>query len=240
MGILRVGVSGMKKRLDQWLANLGYCSRGDARGFLKAHCVEVHGERAKNAAEKVEADWVRVDGEELDFPGGIFVMMNKPAGFTCSHDAREGRLVYELLPERWRRRNPVVTSVGRLDKETSGLLLLTDLSERVHFFTSPKNKVPKRYVARLDKAPRADAAEVFSSGSLLLDGEERACAPAELRWLDERVAEVVLTEGRYHQVRRMFAAVGATVMELERVGFGKLELGDLKRGEWRVVGTEEI
>ena len=141
--------------------------------------------------------------------------------------------MHDLLPERWRRRHPVVTTVGRLDKDTSGLLLLTDLSPLVHRLTSPRHKVPKVYRATLAADLPADAGAVFASGRLVLAGETDPCAPAELAVLGPREAQVTLTEGRYHQVRRMLAAVGCEVVTLHRERFGPLALGDLAPGAWR-------
>jgi 16S rRNA pseudouridine516 synthase len=160
-------------------------------------------------------------------------MLHKPVGLVCSHDEREGPSVYSLLPERWRRRNPVVTSVGRLDKDTSGLLLLTDQSPLVHRLTSPKHKVPKVYRATVDADLSSDLVSLFAGGTLKLAGEEQPCAPAELRLLSPREAELTLIEGRYHQVRRMFSACGINVVTLHRARFGELELGELPPGQWR-------
>src|SRR5687767_10610568 len=114
------------RRLDQLLSNLGYCSRREARAWIADGRVTVRGEPADDVSQKAHAADVRVDGEPLDHPDGLLLLLHKPVGLVCSHDEREGASVYSLLPERWRRRNPVVTSVGRLDKDTSGLLLLTD------------------------------------------------------------------------------------------------------------------
>jgi 16S rRNA pseudouridine516 synthase len=160
-------------------------------------------------------------------------MLHKPTGLVCSHDAREGPTVYSLLPPRWQRRNPVITSVGRLDKETSGLLLLTDQSPLVHRLTSPKHKVPKVYRATVDRDLSPELIPLFARGTLLLAGEKTPCAPAELCIRSAREAELTLTEGRYHQVRRMFSAQGTTVLTLHRERFGPLALGDVPRGEWR-------
>ncbi len=160
-------------------------------------------------------------------------MLHKPAGRVCSHDPGEGPSVYGLLPERWQRRNPPVASVGRLDKETTGLLLLTDRSALVHRLTSPKHKVAKVYRATLDRDLPAGIEEVFAGGACLLEGETTPCAPATLRRIGPREAEVTLTEGRYHQVRRMFASQGCGVTDLHRSRLGHLELGDLPVGCWR-------
>lgn len=221
------------RRLDQLLANLGYCSRREAPGWGKAGRVTVNGTAVTDTARKADPAMVRVDGEPLDHPDGLLLLLHKPLGLVCSHDEREGPNVYSLLPPRWRDRNPPVTSIGRLDKETSGLLLLTDQSPLVHRLTSPKHKVPKTYRATLDAEPATDLETVFAAGTLQLEGEDRPCAPAELRRLGEREVEVVLTEGRYHQVRRMFAACGRTVLALHRTRFGSLELGDLQPSQWR-------
>ena len=231
------------RRLDQLLASLGYCSRSEARAFVRARNVTAGARALKDCSEKVSAAEVRVDGEPLDHPGGILVALNKPPGLVCSHDPREGPSVYSLLPPRWRARNPRVTSVGRLDKETSGLILLTDQTALVHQLTSPRRKVPKVYRATLDKPPAPGAVAAFASGALMLDGETEPCAPARLRMLDAggaaapgapvAVAEVTLTEGRYHQVRRMFASQGCSVLALHREKFGDLDLRGIEPGKYR-------
>jgi len=221
------------RRVDQLLANLGYCSRRESRAWVADGRVTVAGQIADDFGQKADPADVRVDGEPLDHPGGILLLLHKPVGLVCSHDGREGPDVYSLIPERWRRRNPVVTSIGRLDKETSGLLLLTDQSPLVHRLTSPKHKVPKVYRATVDRDLAPELVAQFASGTLLLEGEDTPCAPAELKLLTPREAEVTLTEGRYHQVRRMFAATGATVLTLHRGRFGPLDLGGLPAGQWR-------
>ena len=221
------------RRLDQLLANLGYGSRRQARSWVEGGRVTVAGRVADDAGDKAEAADVRFDGEPLDHPEPLLLLVHKPVGLVCSHDEREGPNVYSLLPERWRLRNPPVTSIGRLDKDTSGLLLLTDITPLVHRLTSPRHKVPKVYRATLDRDLPPGLAERFASGTLLLEGEDAPCAPAAFTALGPREAELTLTEGRYHQVRRMFAATGATVLTLHRARFGDLELGDLAPGQWR-------
>lgn len=221
------------RRLDQFLASLGYCSRREARAWIDDGRVTVGDQLADDVSRKAEPADVRVDGEPLDHPNGLLLLLHKPTGLVCSHDEREGPNVYSLLPERWLRRNPVVTSVGRLDKDTSGLLLLTDQSPLVHRLTSPKHKVPKVYRATVDRDLSPDLVTLFASGTLMLAGEEHPCAPAVLRIVSAREAELTLIEGRYHQVRRMFSAVGANVLTLHRERFGDLALGDLPAGQWR-------
>lgn len=220
------------RRLDQWLANLGYCSRREARAWIDANRVTVFDRIADYPGQKAKSETVRVDGEPLDHPDGLLLLLHKPLGLVCSHDEREGPNVYSLLPPRWLNRNPVVTSVGRLDKDTSGLLLLTDQSELVHRLTSPKHKVPKVYVATVDKPLSEDLITLFGSGTLLLSGEKDPCEPAVLRILNPTTGELTLTEGRYHQVRRMFASQGYEVTALHRSRFGQWELGELAPGTW--------
>jgi 16S rRNA pseudouridine516 synthase len=221
------------RRIDQLLASLGYCSRSDARSWVAAGAVTVHGKGVDDPSTKAWPADVQVDGEPLDHPDGLLLLLNKPTGLVCSHDLSEGPNVYSLLPPRWRQRNPQVTSVGRLDKDTSGLLLLTDQTALVHRLTSPKHKVPKVYRATLDRDAPENAAAVFAAGTLILDNEKTPCLPAALSLLSPREAELTLTEGRYHQVRRMFAAVGCTVVTLRRTRFGDLDLRDVAEGTWR-------
>lgn len=223
----------MPRRIDQILANLGYCSRREARDWIDGERVMVGEKIATDASVKVREADVRVDGGPLDHPDGILLLLHKPLGLVCSHDEREGPNVYQLLPERWRRRNPIVTSIGRLDKDTSGLILLTDQSELVHRLTSPKHKVPKVYRATLSRDISSDLIPLFSSGTLLLSGEKTPCAPAELKIISPREAELTLIEGRYHQVRRMFASQGNEVLALHRTRFGHLDLADIAAGQWR-------
>lgn len=225
----------MRRRLDQILANLGYCTRSEARAFLKTHAVtsRATGAAFRNAAEKTLPSDVLVDGEPLDHPDGILVALNKPTGLVCSHDPREGPNVYSLLPERWRKRNPQVTSIGRLDKDTSGLILLTDQTALVHRLTSPKHKVPKVYRATVARPVPPETVELFASGTLVLDGETEPCLPAQLRILNLNTVELTLVEGRYHQVRRMLASQGSEVLALHRERFGSLDIEGIAPGEFR-------
>ena len=221
------------RRLDQLLANLGYCSRREAKGWIDQGRVTLSGQRATDPGERVHAGDVCVDGEALDRPDGLLLMLHKPLGLVCSHEAREGPNVYGLLPARWQRRNPAVTSVGRLDKATSGLLLLTDQTPLVHRLTSPKHKVAKVYRVTVDRDLDPSLVPLFASGTLALSGEPAPCGPAQLELVDDRTARLTLHEGKYHQVRRMFASQGWEVLALHRERFGQLELGDLPAGQWR-------
>jgi 16S rRNA pseudouridine516 synthase len=150
-------------------------------------------------------------------------------------------LVYDLLPGRWRARDPAISTVGRLDKDTSGLLLLTDDGDLLHRIISPRRHVAKRYLATLARPLEGHEAGRFASGELMLEGEDKPLAPAVLEPLSEVTARLIVTEGRYHQVRRMFAAVGNHVEALHRDRIGGLELpADLEPGSFRLMTPEQI
>lgn len=220
-------------RTDALLSRFGYCSRREVAQWLKRGRVTRNGAPIKSPSEKVEPEEVLIDGEPVEFPHGIYIALNKPLGCTCSHK-EEGELVYDLLPPQWLSRNPVVNTVGRLDKETSGLLLLTDDGAFEHAQTSPKRHVPKVYSFTTTAPIPAEAVALFASGELMLDGERTPCLPAELVITGEQSGRLTLHEGRYHQVRRMLASVGAPVDTLERIEIGPLKLADLnlEPGEW--------
>jgi 16S rRNA pseudouridine516 synthase len=207
---------------------------------LKAGRVTVGGEIIKDPSEKVFIADLLVDGEPVDHPDGILVMLHKPAGLVCSREEREGPNVYSLLPERWSRRNPPITSVGRLDKETTGLLLITDQGELVQRWTSPRHKVTKRYEVVTDRELEPGLVPLFASGSLRLPDESEPCLPAALEITGACSAHLDLVEGRYHQVRRMFASQGFRVVALHRSRFGQLDLGGLPPGQWREVPAAAI
>ena len=226
-------------KLVKTIANLGYGSRKDvARMFREGRITDAAGEVLYADDAPAHGD-VHVDGEPLDPPQGLALMLHKPVGYTCS-TRDPGRIVYDLLPPRFRLRSPLLSTVGRLDRDTSGLLLLTDDGALLHRITAPKAKLAKRYEATLDADLRGDEAALFASGTLQLESEDSPLAPAILEVADARHATLVLTEGRYHQVRRMFAAVGNHVSALHRSQVGGLVLGDLAPGEWRALAAEEL
>lgn len=220
-------------RTDALLSRFGYCSRREVAQWLKRGRVTRMGEAVKSPSEKVEPGEVLVDGEPVQFPNGLYIALNKPLGCTCSHK-EEGELVYDLLPAQWLRRNPAVNTVGRLDKETSGLLLLTDDGAFEHAQTSPKRHVPKVYAFTTAAPVPQEAVAQFASGEFMLQGERTPCLPAELELLSDCAGRLTLHEGRYHQVRRMLAAVGAPVTRLTRTAIGPLKLADLNLApaEW--------
>lgn len=225
----------MLRRLDQILASLGHGSRREVRELIVHRRVTVAGMVERDPGAKVNPAEVLLDGAPLEFPDGIFVAFHKPAGCVCSHDTREGQRVYDLLPPRWLARNPAVTSVGRLDRDTTGLLLITDDTVLVHRLTSPKRHVEKVYEATLDREPEPRLVGEFAGGMLLLEEEDKPCAPAALVLRGGCEVELTLTEGRFHQVKRMFAHFGYEVLRLHRSRFGEYTLGGLAPGQWREV-----
>ncbi len=232
-------------RLDKLLANLGYGSRREIQGLARAGAIRLDGAALADAGDRIALDAdlpdrLTVDGARLDPLPGLCLMLHKPLGVTCSHK-EAGPLVYGLLPERWRRRDPPLSTVGRLDKETSGLLLLTDDGALLHRIISPKAHVAKRYRVTLDRPLTGTEAAVFASGSLMLEGEERPLLPVRLDIEDATHCAVTLTEGRYHQVRRMFAAIGNHVTALHRDRVGGLDLpADLAAGAYRVMTAADV
>lgn len=232
-------------RLDKLLANMGYGSRRDIQALARLGAVTLDGKALSKADERIKLspdlpERMLVDGRPLDPLPGVALMMHKPVGVTCSHK-EAGELVYGLLPSRWRMRDPALSTVGRLDKDTSGLLLLTDDGDLLHRIISPKRHVAKRYVATLARPLRGDEGEIFAAGDLMLEGEEKPLAPAALEPLGDTVARLTITEGRYHQVRRMFAAVGNHVEALHRDRIGGLDLpADLEPGRYRIMGEADL
>ena len=223
------------RRLDQLLSSLGYCSRRESVRFLDEGRVKVAGETAERGDQRVDPAQVTVDDEPLEGVDGLLVMLNQPVGYACTHSEREKPTIYELLPTRWLERNPVVTSIGRLDKDTSGLILITDQGSLVQRYTSPKSDIEKIYLAEVDRDLDPALIEVFARGDLMLHGEDKPCLPARLEIVSSRTARLSITEGRYHQVRRMFASQEWEVLKLHRERFGPHELDDLKPGEWRML-----
>lgn len=226
-------------KLLKLISNLGYGSRKEVMAMFRAGRVtDEHGE-VLYADDKVEHASVRLDGEPLDPPFPLTLMLHKPAGYTCS-TSDPGAIVYELLPYRFQLRSPLLSFVGRLDRDTTGLLLMTDDGALLHKIVSPKSKLEKVYEATLARDLRGDEERIFASGRLKLESEKTPLAPAKLEVLGPRQARVTVTEGRYHQVRRMFAAVGNHVEQLHRSRIGGLALGDLQEGKWRRLTGQDL
>jgi 16S rRNA pseudouridine516 synthase len=226
-------------KLLKLIANLGYGSRKEVAAMFRAGRITDATGEVLYADDKVAHADIRIDGAALDPAAGLALMLHKPVGYTCS-TRDPGRIVYDLLPPRFRLRSPLLSTVGRLDRDTSGLLLLTDDGALLHRIVSPRAHLPKLYEATLAHDLRGDEAALFASGSLQLESENTPLAPAQLDVVDPRHARLTLTEGRYHQVRRMFAAVGNHVLALHRSRVGGLELGELRSGAWRVLAADDV
>ena len=225
--------------LVKLIANLGYGSRKEVTAMFRAGRITDAAGDVLYADDQVPHAQVRLDDEPLDAASGLLIALNKPIGYTCS-TKDPGRVIYDLLPLRFRRRNPALSPVGRLDRDTSGLLLLTDDGALLHRITSPKAHLAKCYEVTLASDLRGDEAGIFSSGDLMLESETNPLAAATLLAIEARRAHVILVEGRYHQVRRMFAAVGNHVQTLERISIGGLAIDDLAAGQWRILGASDL
>jgi 16S rRNA pseudouridine516 synthase len=231
-------------RLDRLLANLGYGSRKDVQALIAGGKVVLDGKILKDVGTKVAVtadlpDRMTIRGRPVDPPAPLVLLMHKPLDVVCSHK-EDGERIYDLLPKRWQIRDPGLSTVGRLDKDTSGLILITDDGDYLHRVISPKRHVPKTYLATLDRPLNGAEGALFASGELMLEGEEKPLLPAELAVVDPHHARLTITEGRYHQVRRMFAAAGNHVNELHRERIGGLALPvDLEPGQYRILPAAE-
>ncbi|MCY7354969.1 MAG: rRNA pseudouridine synthase [Lysobacter sp.] len=226
-------------RLVRLIGNLGYGSRKEVAAMFRTGRITDAACEVLYADDKVAHADIRIDQEPLDPAQGLVLMLHKPVGYTCS-TKDPGRIVYDLLPPRFRLRSPVLSTVGRLDRDTSGLLLLTDDGALLHRIVSPKSRLSKVYDATLANDLRGNEAAVLASGTLLLESETTPLLPVQMETLDARSVRVTLTEGRYHQVRRMFAALGNHVETLHRSRIGGLGLQELPSGEWRALQSSDI
>lgn len=232
-------------RVDKLLSSMGYGSRSEMTKLAKAGGITLDAAQLLDATQRIPVTpdlpmRMQIDGAALDPVAGMVILLHKPLGMTCSHK-EDGPLVYDLLPKRWKRRDPAISTIGRLDKDTSGLLLLTDDGDLLHRVISPKRHVRKTYRATLARPLEGGEGALFASGGLMLKGDDKPLAPAELRVLSDTEVLLTITEGRYHQVRRMFAATGNHVETLHREGLGGLSLpDDLGPGQWTRLGDTDI
>lgn len=227
------------ERLDKLLAGTGKWSRREVKALVRQGLVRVDGRLAASAEDKLDpaAAIITVAGETISLCRFTYVMLHKPAGVLTATEDRKQPTVLDLLPPELRRIG--LAPVGRLDKDTEGLLLLTNDGELAHRLLSPKYHVDKRYLARVDGELSAADAEAFARGMTLGGGLE--CLPAGLEVLPDRVCIVTLREGKFHQVKRMLAARGAPVLYLKRLSMGPLVLEDsLAAGAYRLLRAEEI
>jgi 16S rRNA pseudouridine516 synthase len=231
-------------RLDRLLSNLGYGSRKEVATACRAGAITLGGEIIRHAHQTIPLDLVRegalaLNGEAVDPPAPLTIMLNKPAGHTCSRK-EAGNLVYDLLPYRWRGRKPILSTIGRLDKDSTGQLLLTDDGDLLHRIIHPRTHAPRHYRVELSDPLRGDEAERFATGTFQLEGDDKPLRPAIWRAESDRSGVMILTEGRYHQIRRMFAALGNRVTALHRFQTGALTLADLEAGQYKILGPRDL
>ncbi len=226
-------------RLDKLLGDMGIASRKELKAVIKAGRVVVNGKTVCIPETKLdpENDVISLDGITLKYKEFHYYMMDKPCGVLTATEDRKQKTVLDLLPSEVKRQE--IFPVGRLDKDTSGLLLLTDDGDFAHRVISPKSEIKKLYYAKVDGFPDENDAKAFSDGLILADGTK--CLPAKLEITGERECFVTVVEGKYHQVRRMLASRGKTVTELRRLRIGSLDVDTrLGPGGFRELEQEEI
>lgn len=221
-------------RLDKFLSEAGVASRKELKSIIRSGRVQVDGVTVKAPEAKIRPEQtVTLDGQPVTLRGRVVLMLHKPAGFVTSTEDPRDRTVMELLPPEYQDLFPV----GRLDKETEGLLLFTNDGDLAHRLTAPKHQVEKAYYAEIQGCVEEADVRAFAEGITLRDGTR--CLPAELRPAGKGCC-VVVREGKYHQVRRMLASRGKPVTYLRREREGCLTLGDLEKGQYRLLNSEEM
>ena len=226
-------------RLDKYLSDLGLGSRRELKELIRSGRVTVNGAAARKAEDKIDTDsaLVCLDGTVLRYKSHHYYMMDKPEGvITATEDGRQ-KTVLDLLPPELRRLG--LFPVGRLDKDTSGLLILTDDGDFSHRVTSPKGEVSKCYLAEVDGIPDEEDAAAFREGLTLADGTK--CLPACLELCGGKLCRVTVREGKYHQVKRMLASRGKPVTKLRRLSIGSLMIDEsLGPGGFRELSDNEL
>ena len=226
------------ERLDKFLVSCGAGSRSQVKDILKAGRISVDGKVEKDAARKVDPakQAISLDGAPLQGKRRMVVMLHKPEGFVTATEDKKERTVMELLPEEYQHQE--LKPVGRLDKATEGLLLFTNDGDLLHRLISPKKEVPKVYYARHEGQATQEDVQAFADGLTLRDGTK--CLSAILEPMGAGESRVTVCEGKYHQVRRMMASRGMTVLYLKREQEGGLTLGELPLGKTRELTQQEI
>lgn len=224
------------ERLDKIISSAGICSRKECGRLGREGRITVNGQVVRMLDTKVDEDAViAIDGQEIVRHRDVVCIMNKPAGFVTSTDDNRSRTVMELLPEQMLRLK--VVPAGRLDKDTEGLLVFTNNGNFLHRLISPKSCIPKTYYVEHDGLLSDNAVRTVREGVVLKDGT--VCRSAEIERLEDGKSNITITEGMYHQVKRMFAAIGCHVTYLRRIQIGAIPLGDLAPGQVRELTPEE-
>ncbi|TLS71896.1 pseudouridine synthase [Aliarcobacter thereius] len=226
------------KRVDAHLSSLGYCSRSEAKRFLKQNEVCINENRVYNTSIKAKHSEITVNGKKLD-DEKLLILLNKPEDYICSHNDA-GKLIYSLLPQRYQNRNPKISTIGRLDIDTTGAILFTDDGDLNHRLTSPKKDIKKIYEVSLEKPLKGDEKELFASGEIVLNNETKALKPAILKVINPNLVHLEIVEGKYHQVKRMFAYTGNKVIKLHRLDFSGFKVEDLEIGEFKLLDFDLV
>lgn len=227
------------QRLDKFISENSMLSRSEIRLLARRGKITVNGavERAFDTKINPEKDEISANGEQIRKTGFVYIVMNKPKGVISASNDKNAETVVDLVPVKFSHLE--LFPVGRLDKDTTGLLIITNDGEFAHRVISPKNDVPKCYEAELDGEIAVSLIDEFAKGVTLADGT--ACRPATLEIVGERIARLTITEGKYHQVKRMFGVYGLGVNRLHRLSIGELFLPDgLAEGESVVLSASEI
>ena len=226
-------------RIDKMLSNVTNISRSEIKRFIKRGEVTVNGRVVKTADEKIDpkSSEVKLKGQTIGYDEFVYIMLNKPKGILSASNDKSRKTVVDLVPYDMKRQK--LFPVGRLDKDTTGLIIITNDGEYAHKIISPKNKTGKVYIARLDGELKEDLISEFKNGVVLADGTK--CRPANLEILESNVARLTLFDGKYHEVKRMFGVFGLGVNELHRQAIGKLILPEtLKSGECILMSAEDV
>lgn len=228
----------MRIRIDKYLSNMGIGTRSEVKDYIKKGLVTVNGELVKKPSQQIDTeDTVRFRQEEILFQEYFYFMLNKPAGIISATEGQHYDTVCDLLPEEYKDRG--IFPAGRLDKDTEGLILLTNDGKLSHYLLSPKREVPKTYYVELEEDLREDAEQILSAG-IFLEPEEIKTAPAKLQRLEARRVLLTISEGKYHQVKRMMHACSNEVTYLKRIQMGPLKLDpQLEKGALRPLTEEE-
>jgi 16S rRNA pseudouridine516 synthase len=233
---------GTKQRIDKILSNMGYGSRKEVKELIRAGSVEIDGAVVKDSGQQVETEFqeIKVNGSRLFYKDTIYILMNKPQGvISATEDSRE-RTVVDLLSDEFKAFSPF--PVGRLDKDTEGLLLLTNDGQLTHRLLSPKKHVPKTYLAKIMGRVTEEDVEAFGRGVTLEDGYRTM--PSKLKILesdDVSQVEITIYEGKFHQVKRMIKSVNKEVIYLKRISMGELKLDEtLELGDFRELNENEL
>lgn len=225
-------------RLDKFLAECGIGTRSEVKKIIKSGHVTINNKIVKDNSTKTDPhnDIIKYKGEPINFSKYIYIMLNKPAGIISATEDKQDTTVIDILPHDLKIKK--IFPIGRLDKDTLGLLLLSNDGVFAHNTLSPKKHIQKTYYVEFNGILPDDAKEIFNKGIVLKDF---VCKPAKLKILSQNSAEVKISEGKFHQVKRMFNALGCKVTFLKRTAFGEIKLDpDLKEGEFRPLNNEEM